>query len=189
MSIKTISLYTGSSYCKNDLDFQKRCIRATKEMARIAGQEADLVLYGGGLYGHLQDVMDEVGKVGGKMKALVSPAFYDPNEQYPSHVELVKLADDQERTKAFLSADAHIVTPGGDGTICEAFFSHNDNLSRLYSGGQMKPVAIMNLNGYYDGLKAWFATAAAVGYSNAERQSKLHFLATPKAVQKQLWPK
>ena len=189
MAIKTISLYTGSSYCKNDPDFQKRCIKATKEMARIAGQEADIVQYGGGLYGHLLDVMEEVGKVGGKMRALISPAFYDPNEQYPDYVDVVKLDDDQQRTKEFLSADGHIVTPGGDGTICEAFFSHNDNLSRLYSGGVMKPVTILNLDGYYDGLKDWFTKAVAVGYSNAERQSNLHFLKTPRAVQRQLWPK
>jgi|GEM_PF-2285632 len=189
MSVKTVSLYTGSSYCKNDPAFQARCVAATKEMARLAGGNADLVLYGGGQYGHLQDVMDEVGKIGGQMQALISPAYFDPKEVYPSHVDVKQVIDDQERTKLFLGADAHIVTPGGDGTICEAFFAHNDNLAKLFGGGEMKPVAILNLDGYYDSLRDWFAKASAVGYSNADRQKNLHFVDSPDAVAQLLWPK
>ena len=189
MSVKTVSLYTGSSYCKNDPAFQARCVAATKEMARLAGGNADLVLYGGGQYGHLQDVMDEVEKIGGQMQALISPAYFDPKEVYPSHVDVKQVIDDQERTKLFLGADAHIVTPGGDGTICEAFFAHNDNLAKLFGGGEMKPVAILNLDGYYDSLRDWFAKASAVGYSNADRQKNLHFVDSPDAVAQLLWPK
>jgi predicted Rossmann-fold nucleotide-binding protein len=186
--IKTVSLYTGSSYPKNDEDFKAVSIAETKKMAQLVGKHADLVFYGGGLYGHLKDVMEEVGAMGCKMKALISPAFFDPKELYPDYVDVVQVADDQVRTQMFLSADAHIVTPGGDGTICEAFFSHNNNLSNLFSGQAMKPVCLLNLDGYYDGLKNWFEQAAKVGYSNDERQKQLCFLSDANQIAKHLWP-
>lgn len=189
MTHKVVSIYTGSSYPKHDAAFAKRCAEATKEMARLAGQNADIVQFGGGQYGHLLDVMNEVGKVGGRMRALIPPAFYDPKEVYPNFVEVVMVPDDVTRWRKFLDSDAHIVTPGGDGTVCEAFFSHNDNLSKLYGGGEMKPVAVMNLDGYYDHLQAWFNHAASVGYSSPERQEKLNFLSSPQAVANHLWPK
>lgn len=187
--VKIVSLYTGSSHPKIDTPFKARSIAATIEMARYAGLNADIVQYGGGLYGHLLDVMEEVGRVGGKMRALISPAYYDPNEIYPDHVEVVQVKDDVERAQKFLKAEAHIVTPGGDGTICESLLSHNDNLARLFSDRALRPVTLLNLDGYYDDHRALFKKAADYGYSSAERQKELKYFDTPKAVASYLWTK
>ena len=101
MTIEKVSVYCGSSYGNDN-----QIIDDIKELGRLLGTNAKLVLYGGGLYGHLQDLMDGVGETGGKMNAILSPAYYDPKEVYPGHVTVVQVKDDEERIKTFLEGDA-----------------------------------------------------------------------------------
>jgi uncharacterized protein (TIGR00730 family) len=174
---KVISVFSGSSY-GND----KQIIEDIKELGRLLGTRTERVLYGGGLYGHLQDLMEAVGNAGGKMDAVLSPAYFDPKEIYPSHVNVIKVQNDQERIEHFLKADAFIVTPGGDGTTAESMFAHNNNLSALFQNKAQKPVIFMNTNGFYSHLIDHFKHMSKAGYSNDKRQRPLFFEPSPKAV-------
>ena len=130
-SPKSISVFCGSSYPKSsDAEVY---INDIKNLGAILGREKLLVRYGGGLYGHLKDLMESVGQAGGTMEALISPAYFKEDEIYPDYVSVQKLSDDIKRMKGFLKSDAYILTPGGDGTFSEAWLSHNDNLARLFS--------------------------------------------------------
>ncbi len=179
MTIETISVYCGSSYPTGEK--APTYIKAIKDLGSALGEKPVLVRYGGGLYGHLQDLMEEVGHKGGKMQALLSSAYFKPEEIYPPHVEVIQVDSDLERAELFLGSDASIVTPGGDGTFSESCFSHNRNLSRLFSQQSMKPVVFLNIDGFYDNVKAHFEQMAAVGYSNEKRQAALHFVPSVKA--------
>ena len=50
MTVNMVSVFCGSSYGKD-----KQIKKDIKELGRLLGEKASLVLYGGGLYGHLQD--------------------------------------------------------------------------------------------------------------------------------------
>jgi hypothetical protein len=183
MTIEKVTVYCGSLY-GND----KQIIKDIKELGRLLGKKAKTVLYGGGLYGHLQDLMDGFGETGGNMHAVLSPAYFDPGEKYPSHVTVIKVKDDEERVKAFLEGDAFVVTPGGDGTFAEAMFSHNRNLSALFLQQAQRPVVFMNTNEFYSNVIKHFEHMTNVGYSNEQRQDQLYFEATPASVIERIFP-
>jgi uncharacterized protein (TIGR00730 family) len=177
MTVNMVSVFCGSSYGKD-----KQIKKDIKELGRLLGDKASLVLYGGGLYGHLQDLMDGVGETGGNMQAIISPAYFDPKELYPPHVNVIRAKDDEGRIQKFLDADAFIVTPGGDGTFAEAMLSHNRNISALFQKEAGKPVVFMNTNNFYKHIKNHFKHMVTAGYSNNQRQQHLHFEPSPKKV-------
>jgi len=181
--MEKISVFCGSSY-GNDAQVKQDI----KDLGVLLGKKAACILYGGGLYGHLQDLMDSVGQAGGRMEALISPAYFDESEVYPDYVTVIKVRDDEERIKKFLEADAFVVTPGGDGTLAESFFAHNRNLSALFQKSALKPVIFLDTNGFYTHLKEHFKQMSRLGYSNEKRQGALHFETTPQAVITRLWP-
>jgi len=172
-----VTVFCGSSHGKDS-----KIVSDIKDLGQRLGQNASHVLYGGGLYGHLQDIMDAVGSTNGTMDAILPPAYFDPTEVYPEHVNVIKVNSDEDRILEMLKADAFIVTPGGDGTLAESFFAHNRNLSALYENGKQKPIVFLNTNNYYKHLKAHFEQMSNVGYSNEKRQEQLFFEATPEDV-------
>ena len=103
MSIETVSVYCGSSYPTGAK--APVYIKAIRDLGHALGGKSIHVRYGGGLYGHLQDLMEEVGNQGGKMQAILSSAYYDPKEVYPPHVEIVRVDSDLERAEKFLESE------------------------------------------------------------------------------------
>ena len=172
-----ISVFCGSSHGKD-----ARIIEDIKTLGLILGQTFHHINYGGGLYGHLKDLMDSVGKGSAKMSAILSPTYYDAKETYPSFVTVVKALDDEDRVNKLLDADAFVITPGGDGTLAEAFFSHNRNLSAVYDNKALKPTVFLDTNDFYKNLREHFKHMADLGYSNDKRQEQLHFEKTPQDV-------
>lgn len=186
--IKTVTIFSGSSYPKVEGTFKDLAIAETKAVAHILGTKAQLVRNGGGLYGHLEDVINGVGKANGKIECIISDAFFKEDEVYPEHVTVIRTKDDVERQRHFLTSDAFVVTPGGDGTICESMLSHNDNIARLFQNAALKPVIWVNVSGYFNDLSAQFARAKEVGYSNNARQAQAHFVPNAQAMKEILWP-
>ena len=172
--IKNIAVFCGSSY-GND----PQIADDIKRLGYLLGTRGTHVFYGGGLYGNLQDFMEEVGKSGGTMDAVLPPAYFKPDEIYPDHVNVIPVKSDEERIRHFLQAEAFIITPGGDGTTAEAFFAHNQNLSALFQKQTQKPMVFMNTNGFYKHLRGHFNHLVEQGYSNNDRQARLYFEKAP----------
>jgi uncharacterized protein (TIGR00730 family) len=71
--------------------------------------------------------------------------------------------------------DGFIALPGGLGTFEETL----EMLTWAQLGIHAKPVGVLNVAGYYDGLLQWLSHAAAEGFVRREHLAMLLFAETP----------
>ena len=136
-------------YCSSSSKIEKKYFDSTKELAKELIKENVEVVYGGGgggLMGHLADVIiDNGGKITG-----ISPKFMQDIEWTHKRLEKLELVDTMhERKSKFLeNIDAVIALPGGCGTLDELIEAIT--LKRL--GLFLKPIVIINIQGFYNPL-------------------------------------
>lgn len=142
--MKNIAVFCGSSFGKNDI---------YTEQAELLGEAIAKkglgLIYGGAKVGLMGVIANAALDAGGKVIGVL-PHFLQTKEI--AHTELTELVlvDTMHDRKAKMSelCDGVIAIPGGYGTM-EEFFE-------LLTWGQLglhkKPVAILNINGFYDGL-------------------------------------
>ena len=136
-------------YCSSSSKIEKKYFDHTKELAKEFLKENVEVVYGGGgggLMGHLADVIiDNGGKITG-----ISPKFMQDIEWTHKRLEKLELVDTMhERKSKFLeNIDAVIALPGGCGTLDELIEAIT--LKRL--GLFLKPIVIINIQGFYNPL-------------------------------------
>lgn len=142
--MKRITVFCGSSFGTDEIYKEQ----ATLLGQTLAKQNIELV-YGGanvGLMGALADgVLNEGGKAIG-----VLPHFLRSKEI--AHLNLTQLilveSMHERKTKMNDLCDGVIALPGGFGTLEELF----EMLTWAQLGLHKKPIAILNINGFYDSL-------------------------------------
>jgi uncharacterized protein (TIGR00730 family) len=87
-----------------------------------------------------------------------------------TQLEVMKSLPDRKARMIEL-ADAFIILPGGIGTIDEFF----EILAAAQIRLQAKPIAILNINGYYDGMLAWIDRAVRERFVS-EKDTSLFFV-------------
>lgn len=163
--MKRISIFCGSSFGTEAI-YQEQ---ATLLGQTLAKQNIELV-YGGadvGLMGALADgALSEGGKVIG-----VLPSFLRSKEiAHKGLTELILVESMHERkTKINDLSDGVIALPGGFGTLDELF----EMLTWAQLGLHKKPIAILNINGYYDSLLELTHTMVEKGFLKNVNQEML----------------
>lgn len=160
--MKSVVVFCGSSSGTDDIyKVQARMLGQT-----LAKQKIDLV-YGGAKVGLMGAVADGALSYGGKVIGVL-PHFLGSKEiAHENLTELILVESMHERkTKMNELADGVIALPGGFGTL-EEFF---EMLTWAQLGLHQKPVAILNINGFYDALVAMVQTMVAKGFLKKENQ-------------------
>ncbi|MCB9063822.1 MAG: TIGR00730 family Rossman fold protein [Chitinophagales bacterium] len=165
--MKSIAVFCGSSegYLETYME------QAYKLGGELAERGIEVV-YGGakvGLMGAVADgVLDNEGKITG-----VIPNFLQTKEvAHEGLTELIVVNTMHERKmKMYERCDGVIILPGGWGTMDEMF----EMLTWGYLGMHQKPVGLLNINGYYDALKAMNSTMVQEGFLNEWARSILIF--------------
>ena len=142
--MKSITVFCGSSFGSDDL-YKKQ---ATLLGQTLAKQNIQLI-YGGANVGLMGAVADGVLKEGGKAIGVL-PHFLQSKEiAHQNLTELILVETMHERkTKMNDLCDGVIVLPGGYGTL-EEFF---EMITWAQLGLHKKPIAILNIDGFYDDL-------------------------------------
>ncbi|WP_411812130.1 TIGR00730 family Rossman fold protein [Chryseobacterium scophthalmum] len=142
--MKSITVFCGSSFGSDDL-YKKQ---ATLLGQTLAKQNIQLI-YGGANIGLMGAVADGVLKEGGKAIGVL-PNFLQSKEiAHQNLTELILVETMHERkTKMNEHCDGVIVLPGGYGTL-EEFF---EMITWAQLGLHKKPIAILNIDGFYDDL-------------------------------------
>lgn len=136
-------------YCSSSSKIEKKYFDSTKELAKELIKENVEVVYGGGgggLMGHLADVIiDNGGKITG-----ISPRFMQDIEWTHKRLEKLELVDTMhERKSKFLeNIDAVIALPGGCGTLDELI----EAITLKKLGIFLKPIVIINCQGFFNPL-------------------------------------
>ncbi len=112
--------------------------------------QADLTLvYGGASVGLMGAVADGALSVGGRVIG-VMPHLLKSKEIHHRELTELHIVDGMHERKAKMAAlaDAFVALPGGAGTL-EEFF---EVWTWAQLGYHQKPCALLNVNGYYDGI-------------------------------------
>ncbi|QQQ30499.1 LOG family protein [Chryseobacterium indoltheticum] len=142
--MKSITVFCGSSFGSEEI-YKEQAVLLGQTLAK---QNIQLI-YGGANVGLMGAVADGVLLEGGKVIGVL-PHFLQSKEiAHQDLTELILVETMHERkTKMNDLCDGVIVLPGGYGTL-EEFF---EMITWAQLGLHKKPIAILNINGFYDDL-------------------------------------
>jgi uncharacterized protein (TIGR00730 family) len=144
--------------------------RATEERARLLGARGIGVVYGGGGVGLMGALADAVLAEGGEITGVI-PRSLVHREIAHRDVPDMRLVASMHERKALMAelADAFVALPGGIGTLEELF--------EVYTWAQLglhqKPCALLNVEGYYDGVADFLAHAVQERFLRQETRELL----------------
>jgi uncharacterized protein (TIGR00730 family) len=154
--MKAVCVYCGSSNGAKPL---------YAEAARSFGRAlvaADLALvYGGGKVGLMGTIADAVMEAGGRAIGVIPELLVNKEVGHNGLTELHVVPDMHQRKKMMADlSDAFVAMPGGVGTLEELFEAY----TWAQLGYHQKPVALLNIDGYYDPLIAMLEHTVQEGF-------------------------
>mgnify|MGYP001205354000 FL=1 len=155
--IKNVCVYASSSSLVDDV-----YVEAAAELGRALAQRGWGLVFGAGADGLMGAAARGAAEAGGVTIGVVPEKMDVDGVVYNSCTELYVTRTLRER-KALMEdkADAFIALPGGFGTFEELL----EIIALRQLGYHKKPVAILNVDGYYDGLIAQFDKAVEQRFS------------------------
>lgn len=118
------------------------------------------LIYGGAAIGVMGALANELMSLGGKAQGVIPRQLMKKEIAHAGLTELHVVADMHERKKMMYDlSDAFLIFPGGMGTLDELF----EILTWRQLGFHSKPIALMNINGYFDHLRKFLDHAVAEG--------------------------
>ena len=163
--IRRIAVFCGSSRGTERI-FEEQAYELGKT---LAVQNIELV-YGGANVGLMGTVANGVMENGGKAIGVL-PAFLKKVEIANLNLTELVMVDTMHQRKAKMNelSDGVIALPGGFGTL-EEFF---EMLTWAQLGLHRKPVALLNVDGFYDALLALVDTMVDRGFLRKENREML----------------
>jgi uncharacterized protein (TIGR00730 family) len=153
--MQDVCVFCGSSAGEDPVFMQ-----SAKALGQAIGKASMGLVYGGAHVGLMGQVADAVLAGGQKVVGVIPQSF----AHKVSHTGLTELhvVDSMHTRKAmmFELAGACIALPGGFGTL--------EELTEVLTWAQLefhqKPIGLLNINGYYDALLAFFDQAVLAGF-------------------------
>lgn len=135
--------------------------RAAEELGRAIAKRSWTLVYGGAEVGLMGTVADATLAAGGYVIGVMPENLLDWEKPHPRLSELRVTPGILERKREMESAsDAFVSLTGGIGTM-EEFF---EVWTASQLGVSQKPVALLNVNGYYDKLVAFLEQMVAENF-------------------------
>lgn len=156
LALKTLCVFCGSSAGARPVYAD-----AARELGEALVARDITLVFGGGRVGMMGEIARTVLASGGRVVGVIPKALVRKEIVYEDLTELHVVESMHER-KAMMAkrSDGFIAMPGGYGTFEE--FCEVLTWSQL--GFHHKPVALLNVAGYYDGLLALFDHAVAEAF-------------------------
>ena len=136
-----------------------------KRVGTWIGHNGGQLVYGGGRNGLMGILADATLDAGGRVIGVIPKALVEKEWAHHGCTKL-HIVDNMHDRKRIMAdhADAFLTLPGGIGTL-EEFF---EVWTWRQLGYHHKPVGLLNLDGYYDSLLAFLATAVGTGFMSDE---------------------
>jgi len=163
--MKSIAVFCGSSFGNDEVFTQQTAL-----LGQALAQQDITLVYGGAKVGLMGVLANAALDAGGKVIGVL-PRFLRTKEiEHTGLTELI-LVDSLHERKAKMNelCDGIIALPGGFGTM-EEFF---EILTWGQLGLHTKPVAILNVNGFYNSLLTLVQTMVESGFLKQANQQML----------------
>jgi uncharacterized protein (TIGR00730 family) len=172
--IKAVCVYCGSApgakpiYAETAKAFGRALVEANMSL-----------VYGGGRVGLMGLIADEVLAHGGRAVGVIPELLLKKEVGHTDLTELHVVPDMHERKKKMADlSDAFVAMPGGVGTFEELF--------EVYTWAQLgyhqKPVALLDVDGYYDPLLSMLQHTVEEGFMRRAYLDMLQVAADPAAM-------
>jgi uncharacterized protein (TIGR00730 family) len=166
-------------YCGSNTGADPAYAEATRALARLVAGSGMRVVDGGGHVGLMGVLADAAMEAGGEVIGVMPQALIDREIGHRGLSELRVVGSMHER-KALMAelGDAFVALPGGIGTL--------EELIEVYTWSQLgihrKPLGVLNVNGYYDGLATFLDHAVEERFLRPQHRDVLAFEAEPEAL-------
>ncbi len=158
--MKRLAVYCGSATPTDPL-----YIETARAVGHALATRGIGVVYGGGRLGLMGAVADAALAAGGEVIGVIPQALVDAEVAHRGCTELHVVANMHERKALFTDlSDGFVTLPGGVGTMDELW----EAVSWAQLGYHEKPVGLLNVAGFYDGLVAFNRTMIDVGFVRAQ---------------------
>lgn len=163
--MKRIAIYCGSASPSD-----QRYIENARLVGRTLAERGIGVVYGGGKLGLMGAIADSALAAGGEVIGIIPTALVNLEVAHKGLTELHVVETMHQRKQAFTDlSDGFITLPGGTGTMDELW----EALSWAQLGYHAKPVGLLNVAGFYDGLLEFAAKMAEVGFLRPQHRDIL----------------
>jgi uncharacterized protein (TIGR00730 family) len=157
-------------YCGSATPSDPRFIENARDVGRTLAERGIGVVYGGGRLGLMGAIADSALAAGGAVIGVIPKALVDAEVAHRGLTELHVVDTMHERKQAFTDlSDGFVTLPGGTGTMDELW----EALSWAQIGYHAKPVGLLNVAGYYDGLLVFVETMAQAGFLRPQHREIL----------------
>ena len=142
-------------------------VDAARRMGDALARRGLGLVYGGARIGLMGAVADEVLAKGGQVMGVIPRALAKKEVAHCGLTDL-RIVESMHERKAILAdlADGFVAMPGGFGTL--------DEMCEALTGGQLglhdKPCGLLNVDGYFDRLLAFFDHASGQGFVQPEHR-------------------
>lgn len=142
-----------------------------KTVGHWIGQHGGQLVYGGGRSGLMGTVAEATRQAGGRVVGVIPQALVD-KELANRQCDELHIVQTMHERKAMMAerSDAFLALPGGIGTFEELF----EVWTWRQLGYHDKPLGLLNVAGYYDGLLGFLQTSVASGFMGEWQMGLLH---------------
>lgn len=157
-------------YCGSATPADPRYIESAREVGRTFAARGIGLVYGGGRLGLMGAVADACLGAGGEVIGVIPSALVDAEVAHKGCTELHVVETMHQRKQAFTDlSDGFVTLPGGTGTMDELW----EAMSWAQLGYHIKPVGLLNIAGFYDGLLQFWRTMGETGFVRSQHQGIL----------------
>ncbi|MFP4519232.1 MAG: TIGR00730 family Rossman fold protein [Oceanicaulis sp.] len=166
-------------YCGSNTGAAAEYRSAAKAMGEALAARGIKLVYGGGQVGLMGVLADACVDAGGEVIGVI-PDFLHQKEIAHPRVQDMRIVTSMHERKLMMAeeSDAFIAMPGGLGTMEELF----EVWTWSQLGRHEKPVGVLNVNGYYDGLMDFLDHMRGEGFVEAKHRGMLKCAETPDAI-------
>jgi uncharacterized protein (TIGR00730 family) len=152
---------------------------ATAELARLLAGRGIGIVYGGASVGLMGLLADTALEAGGEVVGVI-PAALEAKEIAHGGLSELHVVGSMHERKALMAelSEGFVALPGGSGTLEELF----EVFTWAQLGLHRKPCALLNVEGYYDGLAGFLDHAVGERFMRAEHRAMLLCEDSPAAV-------
>ncbi len=157
-------------FCGSSMGLRSAYAEAATELGALLAREGIQLVYGGGNVGLMGVVAKSCMESGGEVIGIIPRALFkkEHGNQEITRLEIVSSMHERKSRMSELS-DGFVALPGGIGTFEELL----EVLTWSQLGIHRKPVAVINVGGYFNPLLALLDNALDEGFLGAEHRGLL----------------
>ncbi|MGZ4810787.1 MAG: LOG family protein [Thermoanaerobaculia bacterium] len=155
-------------FCGSNRGGRAGYVTATRELAAVLVQRGISLVYGGGKVGLMGALADEVLRLGGQVTGVIPRQLVEREVGHTGLTDL-RVVETMHERKALMAdlADGFIALPGGLGTMEEIF----EVWTWAQLGMHRKPIAFLDVGGYYQLLIEFLDQAAREGFVRRQHRA------------------